>query len=138
MTSGEPPWTTPTRRSPRTSRENHRCDHQSHNRRAKEPRRKLVHRFGNTTATLEALTEVAARIALQTKIAVTTADGGEFAEWIPDRIHQNFNALRKTHDKHPFAPLEGASRWQGSGKEAWMTGFAVAINSLNGSRRPRA
>ena len=81
------------------------------------------------TATLEALAEVAARIALQTKIAVTTADGGEFAEWIADRIHQNFNALRKSHDKHPFAPLEGASRWQGAGKEAWMTGFAVAIDS---------
>ena len=40
----------------------------------------------NTTATLEALAEVAARIALQTKIAVTTADGGEFAEWIADKI----------------------------------------------------
>ncbi len=82
----------------------------------------------NTTATLEALAEVAARIALQTKIAVTTADGGEFAEWIADRIGQNFNALRKSHDKHPFAPLGGASRWQGEGKEAWMTGFVVAAD----------
>ena len=83
----------------------------------------------DTTATLEALAEVAARIALQTKIAVTTADGGEFAAWIADRIHQNFKALRKSRDKHPFAPLGGASRWHGAAKAAWMTGFAVAIDS---------
>jgi hypothetical protein len=70
----------------------------------------------DTTATLEALAVVAARIALQIKIAVTTADGGEFAEWIADRIHQNFNALRKTHDKHPFAPLGGRKRMAGGGQ----------------------
>ena len=83
----------------------------------------------NTTATLEALAEVAARIAFQTKIAVTAADGGEFAEWVADRIGQNFKALRKSRDKHPFAPLGGASRWHGADKEAWMTGFVVAVDA---------
>jgi hypothetical protein len=82
----------------------------------------------DTTATLEALAEVAARIAFQTKIAVTTADGGEFAEWVADRIGQNFKALRKSRDKHPFAPVGGASRWYGAAKAAWMTGFAVAVD----------
>jgi hypothetical protein len=82
----------------------------------------------DTTATLEALAGVAARIAYQTKIAVTTAEGGEFAEWVADRIGQNFKALRKSRDKHPFAPVGGASRWYGAAKAAWMTGFAVAVD----------
>jgi hypothetical protein len=83
----------------------------------------------DTTATLEALAEVAARIAFQTKIAVTTADGGEFAEWIADRIGQNFKALRKTRDKHSFAPVHSSSRWYGTAKEGkWMTAFSVAVN----------
>jgi hypothetical protein len=83
----------------------------------------------DTTATLEALAEVAARIAFQTKIAVTAVDGGEFAEWVADRIGQNFNALRKSRDKHPFAPVHSSSRWYGTAKEGkWMTEFSVAVD----------
>jgi hypothetical protein len=83
----------------------------------------------DTTATLEALAEVAARIAFQTKIAVTAADGGEFAEWVADRIHQKFRALRKSRDKHPFAPVHSSSRWYGTAKgRKWMTAFSVAVD----------
>ena len=73
----------------------------------------------DTTATLEAMAEVAARIAFQTQIAVTAADGGEFAEWVADRIHQNFRALRKSSRQASFR--SGAQQfplvWNGEGKE---------------------
>jgi hypothetical protein len=83
----------------------------------------------DTTATLEALAEVAARIAFQTKIAVTAVDGCEFAEWVADRIGRNFKALRKSRDKHSFAPVHSSSRWYGTAKEGkWMTAFSVAVN----------
>ena len=83
----------------------------------------------DTTATLEALAEVAARIAFQTKIAVTAVDGGEFADWVTDRIGQNFKALRKSHEKHPFAPVHSSSRWYRTAKEGkWMTAFSVAVD----------
>ena len=81
-----------------------------------------------TTATLEGLAEVAARIAYQTKIAVTPADGGEFAEWVADRIGQNLKALRRSRDKS-FRRRDSSSRWYGTAKEGkWMTAFSVAVN----------
>ena len=57
----------------------------------------------DTTATLEALAEVAARIAFQTKVADTAAKGATFAEKHAVVVGRTLEALRKSGDQHPFA-----------------------------------
>ena len=82
-----------------------------------------------TTDTLEALAEVAARIAFQTKIAVTAHSGNAFAGEHADRISRNLKALRKIGDKQPFAPSGlGGSSWRKTEQGDWMTGFMVAVD----------
>jgi hypothetical protein len=99
---------------------------------SQEEERRRKHRYAwvDTNATLEALAEVAARIAFQTKIAVTAADGREFAKEHTDRIGLSLKALRKSRDKHPFAQLWGSGAYwtQMPGERAWMSEFPVAAD----------
>jgi hypothetical protein len=83
----------------------------------------------DTTVTLEALAQVAARIAFQTKIADTAAKGDVFAEGQADRISRTLKALRKSRDKYPFAPSGRAgSAWRKTEQGDWMTSFFVTVD----------
>jgi hypothetical protein len=84
--------------------------------------------FVDTTATLHALVEVAARIAFQAKFADTAGKGAWFAEEHVVMIRRTLNALRKRGDEHPFARVRQAHLRATPERGTWTFGFRMAID----------
>jgi hypothetical protein len=84
--------------------------------------------FVDTTATLHALVEVAARIAFQAKFADTATKGARFAEEHVVMIRRTLNALRKRGDEHPFARVRQAHLRATPERGTWTFGFRMAID----------
>ena len=84
--------------------------------------------FVDTTATLHALAEVAARIAFQAKFADTAAKGVKFAEEHVVMIRRTLRALRKRGDEHPFARVRQAHVRRTPERGTWTFGFRMAID----------
>jgi hypothetical protein len=84
--------------------------------------------FVDTTATLHALAEVAARIAFQAKFADTAGKGAKFAEEHLVMIRRILRALRKRGDEHPFARVRQAHVRATPERGTWTFGFRMAID----------
>ena len=70
--------------------------------------------YVETDSTLKALAVVAARIAFETEIADTAAEGATFAEKHAAVVGRTLEVLRKSGDQHPFA-RSMTTPWEGNG-----------------------